>query len=123
MKTVLFILLVFISFQGFSQIQSVKLKELGIEVMTKDLGWRMTWNEAIKACADLGDGWRLPTKIELAIMCEKQNLIGGFKVLGYWSSTEDDRNCAWYLYFHENKDASYRDKANTFSVRPVRTLK
>jgi hypothetical protein len=49
MKTVLFILLVFISFQGFSQIQSVKLKELGIEVMTKDLGWRMTWNEAIKA--------------------------------------------------------------------------
>ena len=32
-----------------------------LEVMTEDLG-KMTWYEAKKACADLGGGWRLPTK-------------------------------------------------------------
>ena len=33
-----------------------------LEVMTEDLG-EMNWEDAMKACADLGDGWRLPTKL------------------------------------------------------------
>ena len=64
MKHLLSILLVFISFQGFSQKQFKTVKIGEIEVMKKNLG-KMTWNEAIKACENLGDGWRLPTKVEV----------------------------------------------------------
>ena len=34
-----------------------------LEVMNKDLG-KMNWDDAMKEVAELGDGWRLPTKEE-----------------------------------------------------------
>ena len=54
---------------------SIKIGELAI--MTEDLGL-MNWEDAKKACADLGDGWRLPTKDELNILYENKAKIGGF---------------------------------------------
>ena len=39
--------------------------------MTEDLG-EMNWDDAMKACADLGDGWRLPTKDELNLLYENR---------------------------------------------------
>ena len=51
----------------------------------------MTWEDAKKACAALGDGWRLPTKDELNILYENKDKIGGLihqLRSPYWSSTE-----------------------------------
>mgnify|MGYP000138273031 CR=1 FL=1 len=46
-------------------VSTIKIGNL--EIMTEDLG-RMRWDAAKKACADIGDGWRLPTKDELNIL-------------------------------------------------------
>ena len=48
----------------------------------------MEWDDAMKACADLGDGWRLPTKDELNTLYQNKDKIGGFANSGYWSCTE-----------------------------------
>ena len=47
------------------EVSTIKIGNL--EVMTEDLG-KMTWDEAKKACKNLGDGWRLPRKHELEIL-------------------------------------------------------
>ncbi len=53
---------------------SSTIKIGNLEVMTEDLG-RMTWDDAKEACANLGDGWRLPTKDELNILYENKHKI------------------------------------------------
>jgi hypothetical protein len=122
MKQIFFILLIFISFQGFSQ--SVKVPEIGLEVMTIDLagGWG-NWNKAKKGCADLGGGWRLPSKDELIKIYQFKNKIGGFENGSYWSSTEFDSSQAWSVNFGYNGSASHDYKPIANYVRAVRTLK
>lgn len=124
MKQVLFILLVFISFQGFSQ--SVEVKEIGLEVMTKDLG-EMKWEDAKKACDTLGDGWRLPTIDEFRKIYKYKDKIGGFGIsASYWSSTELDVDVfAWYFDFNFGYGDAYpnANKDDTYYVRAVRALK
>ena len=123
MKQILFILLAFISFQGFSQ-QTVKLEEIGIEVMNEDLG-KMNWEEAIKACAELGDGWRLPTIDELNQMfSEYENLLEGFKSKILWSSYEEDSNDnARSLDFFDFGFTNHTTKNEVCFVVAVRDLK
>ena len=97
---------------------TVKIGDL--EVMTEDLG-EMRWDAAKKACADIGDGWRLPTKDELNILYENKDKIGGFANY-YWSSTESDSNTAWFQDFDEGYQG-YGDKASLTSyVRAVRAF-
>jgi len=96
-----------------------------LEVMTKNLG-KMQWDEAKKACADLGDGWRLPTKDELNVLYENKDKIGGFTGNGYWSSTEYDYGFAprmnvWAQYFF-NGNQYDEGKTNNFYVRAVRAF-
>ena len=55
------------------EVSTIKIDNL--EVMTEDLG-EMNWDDAMKACADLGDGWRLPTKDELNILYKNKYKIG-----------------------------------------------
>lgn len=119
MKQVLFILLVFISFQGFAQ-KSVKLKEIGLQVMEEHLG-KMDWDEAKKMCEDLGKKWRLPTKDELYKMYKYKDLIGGFKDDYYWSSTEGGYGDAWLFNFRNGNFDNYV-KFNEFYVLAVRDL-
>ncbi len=136
MKKVLFILLVFISFNGFSQ--SVKI---GIEVKTEDLGEtddvtgiaEMTWEEAKKACEKLGDGWRLPTIEELKFIYVNRDKLGVFKQHIYWSSTELDgisntwgSDGAWYVDFRNGAidfGTSFSTEYYSGCVRAVRDLK
>jgi hypothetical protein len=120
MKQVLFILLVFISFQGFSQ--SVKVKEIGLEVMTKDLG-KMNWEDAKIACADLGAGWRLPTIDEFRKIYKSKDKIGGFAFNYYWSSTEYANVYAWTFSFNRGSASNGNKDRLTYYVRAVRTLK
>ena len=72
--------------KSVSKSKSSKTFILGnLEVMRKDLGI-MSWYDAKKACADLGDGWRLPTQTELKLLFKNRNKIGGFEYGGYYSS-------------------------------------
>ena len=93
---------------------------LDFEVYPTDLG-EMSWNEAKEACANLGNGWRLPTKDELNLIYENKNVVGGFANYYYWSSTEAGFKYAWNqsflngLQFNGNKDFAY-------FVRAVRAL-
>ena len=83
-----------------------------------DLG-EMNWDDAMKACADLGDGWRLPTRLELLLMYNNQDELGGFAGNYYWSSTEDNGYDAWWQSFF-NGDQVQDTKGYNFYVRAVR---
>ena len=91
---------------------------MSFEVYPTDLG-KMKWNEAKKTCADLGDGWRLPTRLELLLMYNNQDELGGFAFNSYWSSTEHDNVRAWIQNFF-NGFQSTNNKTNYYYVRAVR---
>ena len=48
-----------------------------IEVAEYDFP-KLNWDDAVHACANLGSGWRLPTKDELYLMSNNKDYIGGF---------------------------------------------
>ena len=100
------------------EVSTIKIGNL--EVMTEDLG-DMNWDEAKKACKNLGDGWRLPTKDELNLLYENKEKIGGFASSYYWSSTEDNATGAFIFYFG-NGDTYGSLKTITYSVRAVRAF-
>ena len=100
------------------EVSTIKIDNL--EVMTEDLG-RMKWDEALRVCADLGDGWRLPTKEELNLLYENKEKIGGFASTNYWSSTEYDNGNAWTQNFY-NGGQYYTNKNNSPYVRAVRAF-
>ena len=119
MKKILFVLC--FSVVGFGYGQDFKTIKIGnLEVMKEDLG-EMNWDDAVKACADLGDGWRLPTKDELNILYENKDKIGGFANWYYWSSKEFVFNDAWGQYFG-NGSQSPGIKTETVYVRAIRAF-
>ena len=91
---------------------------MSFEVYPTDLE-KMNWDEAMKACADLGDGWRLPTRLELLLMYNNQDKLGGFANNYYWSSTEFDSFNAWIQGFYLGFQTKYF-KSTNYYVRAVR---
>ena len=115
---------------GGKEVSTIKIGNL--EVMTKDLGG-MEWEDAKKACADLGDGWRLPTKDELNILYENKDKIGGFvsddnntdlfvNLACYWSSAESYMADAYAFCFRWGGEAFYDTQDLQLSVRAVRSI-
>jgi len=97
-----------------------------LQVANQDFSDEMTWEEAKRACNELGSGWRLPNKQELKEIYEQlhEKGQGNFKAAFYWSSTEYDANdFAWIFYFLDG-DAFYDggSKTTTFYVRAVRAF-
>ena len=114
MKTLLLFGAIALSINVFAQ-STVKIGNL--EVMTEDLG-EMNSFEAKEACADLGDGWRLPTKEELNILYENKDEIGGFASGYYWSSKELDYSIGgWAQSF---SDGIQVETMGSLYVRAVR---
>ena len=72
--------------------------------------------------------WRLPTKYELNAMYSNigpnsaLGNIGGFSLVSYWSSTEDNYDVAWTQGFYGGYQASYDKHGYYTSVRAVRAL-
>jgi len=95
-------------------------QHLKFEVYPKDLG-QHNWEDAKKICADLGDGWRLPTREELHLMWLNRESIGCFAAAYYWSSSETNIYNAWSQTF-SNGFQYYHFKYNTIYVRAVRAL-
>jgi formylglycine-generating enzyme required for sulfatase activity len=104
-----------------SNIIGKPFKISNLEVVQKDFPNVMNWNDAKEACAELGDGWRLPTKDELNILYHNKDKIGGFADGYYWSSTEFDNNYAWYQNFY-NGFQDYFYKNVTMYVRAIRAF-
>ena len=92
-----------------------------LEVMTEDLG-TMTWDDAKESCAELGDGWRLPTKEELNFLYENKDEIGGLALNYYWSSSEFDNFFAWNQDLFSGNQSLSRNNL-TYYVRAVRDLR
>ena len=99
----------------------VVIKEtLNFLVHPTELG-EMNWEEAKKACALLGEGWRLPNRVELLLMYQNKHLIGGYTNNCYWSSTEYGTNLAGTQNFY-NGDTYYFNKSSYGAVRAVKTI-
>ena len=97
-----------------------------IKVAQYDFPKQMDWYEAKKACANLGNGWRLPTKNELNLMYLNKDKIGGFAGNYYWSFTEFDFYCAWLQDFGNGNQGSGKMfnyfKTTRKNVRAVRAF-
>ena len=97
-----------------------------LEVANQDLD-EMNWEQAKRACNDLGDGWRLPTEMELEAMYEQLHKKGkgNFNTDGYyWSISGGSGSYAWYFDF--NYGGAYNEfdlKDHPLSVRAVRLVK
>ena len=66
----------------------------------------MTWQQAMDYVAKLGDGWRLPTVIELVSLvdydrCDPASAFPAMPVAAFWSSSSDagSASYAWYVNF------------------------
>lgn len=93
----------------------------GLIAMKNDLQGEYNWKDAVIACEQLGNGYRLPSKHELNLLYQQRNAVGGFAKVGYWSSTEYDRYFAWYQGFGSGSQDDY-DKDYTMCVRAVKTF-
>ncbi|MBE6193211.1 MAG: PEGA domain-containing protein [Rikenellaceae bacterium] len=90
-------------------------------------GWRDKY-PAFKWCADLGEGWYLPSKEELRTIYNHKDKLNpnlSDKLLSaYWSSTEDDYQwsfgefCAWFVNMRSGY-TSYGNKNADGHVRAV----
>ena len=92
-----------------------------LEIATRDFAEKMTWEAAKKACADLGEGWRLPTKEELNEMYRNKDKIGAFTLDNYWSSSENTNFYSWSQDFSSGIQNS-NSKLNPNYVRAIKSL-
>ena len=94
-----------------------------IQVGLNDFEKEMNWDEASQACKDIGNGWRLPTKLELEVMYKElyKKGVGNFKVSDYWSSTNCIDDHMWGFYFDEGC-AENIAKIEEIRVRAVRSI-
>lgn len=92
------------------------------EIYKETLPNHMTFEEAINACSELGDGWRLPSKWELIEMFEMQKrgeiTFGNY---GCWSCTGDETKMIWSLGFLTG-NIYLNPTTNLNLVRPVRYI-
>ena len=112
--------IVYIPKEKDKKVESVILEEhLKFEVHPEDLG-EMNWEDAQTECALLGEGWRLPTRIELLLMYENKDMVGGFASSYYWSSSES--GSAWAFTSLNGTANYYSIKFDTNYVRVVRSI-
>ena len=92
-------------------------------VAQNDFPETRNWTDAISTCIKLGKGWRLPTKLELNILVQNKDKIS-LKDTYYWSSTEYNKNKAFYQTFQTfaNGLQDYRTKETRLHFRAVKSL-
>jgi hypothetical protein len=132
MKSLLLFGAIALSINVFAQ-STVKIEAYNLEVMTEDLG-DMNWEEANRAVAALGNGWRLPSKNELKLLFNNQNWvrkdIGRTGVLRnrtyYWTSTPKNNVYVWCQFCRYNNgydnecNQEAQQKYTDHSVRAIR---
>ena len=95
----------------------------GLEAKFNDEPALLTWPAAKAAAGAYGDGWRLPSRVELRLLYQQKALIGGFSNGDYWSAGEHDADNAWAQYFDitYNFYNNFKPKNSPFRVRAVRS--
>ncbi len=124
MKNLLIIPLLFAFYVGMAQFNSSSIigKPIRVDnllVAQKDFPDNMNWDDAKKACTELGNGWRLPNLLELRTLFENKKKIGGFDYY-YWSSEEHDNNYA--LVSGGGGNVNRLPKTFTHKVRAVKSF-
>jgi hypothetical protein len=75
------------------------------------------YNEGFNGFTD----WYLPSKLELAQLFKRRNIVGGFSATNYWSSTEAGKSKAWDQEF--GGGFQFQDtKSFTLRVRAIRSF-
>ncbi len=94
-----------------------------MQVAKEDFPSRMKWDDAMSACAGLGNGWRLPSRQEQLVMYQQLQMggKGNFKEDNYWSSSELNEVDAWCFDF-ANGQASVNSTYFPRRVRAIRAL-
>lgn len=66
---------------------NIIIQQLKLEILGNDFSKEMTIEEVVTQCYELGEGWRLPSKLEfLTIFNDLHlNLLGSFKNSYYWT--------------------------------------
>jgi len=111
---------------SMAQMLTFKFERKTIEVAKEDSPEQLNWDDAMSACQNLGNGWRLPNIDELMAIYEQLHTKGkgNFRTnVWYWSSSARNANNAWNVYFGDGKASSYSPHKYTERyVRAVRTL-
>lgn len=80
---------------------------------------------AARLCYDLVlngyNDWFLPSKDELFLMYQEQELIGAVGIYTYWSSSEQGANFAYYKFF-DDLNQFYTSKTTGYHVRAIRAF-
>lgn len=126
MKILVFIFFIFTYY--FADCQEIEETSLigktirigNLEIAQYDLPYQMAWNDAVTGCANLGDGWRLPTKAELMLLYQYKYQIKGLVNDYYWSSVEYDKDLVGCLGFNRASWLIYA-KSGACCARAVRT--
>ena len=92
-----------------------------LEISQYDFPEKMNLADAKKACTDLGEGWRLPTKEELNYLFFNRDGITGFTNSNYWSIATNNGSGAWSQNF-SNGFQNLIFNIYTYSVRAVRSI-
>ncbi len=102
----------------------IKINGRTIQVAKEDFHKSMSWDDAMAACQNLGNGWRLPNEDELGAMHEQLHTKGKGNFLNdgfYWGSSQGNPFHAWYLNF--DLPLVYGiNSADAAQVRAVRDL-
>jgi hypothetical protein len=99
-----------------------------LEIAQNDFPSNLTQWDAIRACSNLGDDWRMPTIQELNSLYDNRAKIGGFTQDRYWSKSEGGVNGNggtkfWFKNFNSGINDLTSDGRIQFNVRAVRTTK
>ncbi len=101
-------------------------KKSGMVAHLENMG-PMPWKEAIKIDQKLGEGWRLPTLDELALMYrtvgQGASNKGRFVDELYWSATPFDSNQARLLRFSDGNTSFHYNKNGEFRKFWVRAIR
>ena len=90
-------------------------------VAENDLTDLLNWEDSKKACIELGEGWRLPSKKELNLLFQNKEKIGGFVETNYWSSTQFDGYGSCYQNFTSGYQSD-TDKRSLYHIRCIKNL-
>ena len=92
------------------------------EIYKETITPHVSHEDAVQICKSLGQGWRLPTIVELSEMNEYQNrgemVFGNY---GCWSSDRFDDN-RYYSFGFLTGNIYINEKNNKNLVRPVRDV-
>ena len=106
-------------------IDKIDNKLVKMTIKEQNLEWGATseeelnWDEAKEWCKKQGEGWRLPTRLELLEAYEQK--IKGFATSNYWSSTEGSSYHAWYQDFYVGNQYTLTKKFSSY-VRCIRSI-